>query len=390
MSDCAPAEDVATLLTRLIEVPSVNPRDSTVAAETPLARYIAELCEGIGLQVRLDEVLDGRCNVVAVLPGRTREYVVLESHLDTVETEGMTVPAFTPQRDGDRIYGRGACDAKGSLAAFLTALATLVSDEHPPRRGVVLAGVIDEEHRYRGVSDLLDRGLLRDPGAELTGAIVGEPTELSLVVAHKGCMRCRITATGPGGHSSLPWGAVNPIETLAEVVDYLRETNTWLGRQQHSLVGPPSVATTLISGGSGPNMLPETAELTIDRRTVAGEEPEEVWQQIRDDVQDRWPDLVNVAPPHVVDFALDTTHQHGSDRFLRMVGRQLSAAGLDPTGVGVGHGSDASKLARAGVPSVVFGPGSMAQAHTRAEYVEIKQLQHAVTVLTGLLREEQE
>ncbi|MEU8872223.1 M20/M25/M40 family metallo-hydrolase [Streptomyces javensis] len=123
-------------------------------------------------------------------------------------------------RDG-RLYGRGACDAKGPPAAFLSALARIAASGRPPERTVVLAGVIDEEHRYRGVTHLLGPDGETDTtgdgsdrsAARCAGAVVGEPTSLALVVAHKGVMRCRIVATGPSGHSSLPEGRVNPVET---------------------------------------------------------------------------------------------------------------------------------------------------------------------------------
>ncbi len=206
------------------------------------------------------------------------------------------------------------------------------------------------------------------------------------MVAHKGVVRCRIVAKGPGGHSSLPEGRVNPIETIAEVVRYLRdEVATRLTARQQPLVGAPTLVVTQISGGSGPNVLPERCEITIDRRTVGGEEPTQVWRELKDELENRFPGRVEVAPPHVVDYALPAQDDGIGAAFSAEVGRALAAHGLDPAGIGVGHGTDASKICRAGVPSVVFGPGSMAEAHTPGEFIELGQLATATDVLVTLL-----
>ncbi|MFC9427698.1 M20 family metallopeptidase [Streptomyces sp. NPDC056987] len=383
------------MLSELIAIPSVNPREEAVAAETRLAQFVAEYCRRLGMTARLDEVTDGRCNVVATMPGRrTDEWILLETHLDTVETEGMTLDPFTAHiRDG-RLYGRGACDAKGPLAAFLSALARIAASGHPAERTVVLAGAIDEEHRYQGVTHLLGTGAETNPtgdggegfAARCVGAVVGEPTGLALVVAHKGVMRCRIVAQGPGGHSSLPEGRINPVETIAEVVRYLRdEVATRLTARRQPLVGPPTLVVTQISGGSGPNVLPERCEITIDRRTVGGEEPTQVWRELKDELENRFPGRVEVAPPHVVDYALPAQDEGAGAAFSAEVGRALAAHGLDPAGIGVGHGTDASKICRTGVPSVVFGPGTMAEAHTPGEFIELGQLATATDVLVTLL-----
>lgn len=368
---------VENLLCQLIRFPSVNPRDRAEPAETPLAEFVADWAARHGIAASTHEVVDGRKNVVVTVPGESSETILLETHLDTVETDGMTGPAHQPTVADGMVYGRGACDAKGQLAVFLTAMAELA--RHGPRPyTVTLAGVVDEEHRYRGVLALRERGI--DP----VGAVVGEPTSLRMVTAHKGCVRCRITARGPGGHSSEPWGKTNPIATAADVVDYLcREYASELDQHSRPLVGPPSLAVTMVKGGSGPNVLPEHASLTVDRRTVAGEDPQAVWAELRDRLQSRWPEHVEVAAPHVVDYALETT----SDApFVRAFADVLAGAGLNPEARGVGYGTDASKIAWDGVPALVFGPGSISQAHTPAEYVPLAELHAATTVVEKLLR----
>ncbi|MFC3996094.1 M20/M25/M40 family metallo-hydrolase [Nocardiopsis sediminis] len=369
--------DVVDLVSDMVRIPSINPRGRPEPAETPLAEFVAGWARAHGMHAELREVQDGRCNVVVTLPGDGPETLLLETHLDTVEVEGMSVPAHEPGVRAGLLYGRGACDAKGPLAVFLAAMADLAAAGPRPYT-VVLAGVVDEEHLYRGVVALRDYGL--DP----VGAIVGEPTSLRLVTAHKGCMRCRITTRGPGGHSSEPWGKTNAIAFAAEVVDHLAgEHAARLDADVRPLVGPPSLAVTMIEGGSGPNVLPDRAVITIDRRTVAGEDPHEVWAALRAELVQRWPEGLEVAEPHVVDYALQTDPDLP---LVREFAGALAAAELNPSARGVGHGTDASKIALDGVPCVVFGPGSIAQAHMPDEYVPVADLHTARSVLVDVLR----
>lgn len=365
------------VLGRLVAIPSVNPRERAVAAETPLAEFVSDWAEAHGMHATTHEVLDGRRNVLVTVPGNGPGSVLLETHLDTVEVEGMSVAPYEPVVDKGRLYGRGACDAKASLAAFMLALERVASDGPRPNT-VVLAGVVDEEHRYRGVTALREHGLAYD------GAIVGEPTSLRMVVAHKGCMRCRITASGAGGHSSEPWGKANAIELAAEVVQYLRDEYVpRLDGNAHAFVGRPSCAVTTVTGGSGPNVLPAGCTLSIDRRTVPGEDPHQTWESLRAEIEGRWPGQVTVAPPDVVDYALATDP---SDPFVQAVGTSLRTGGCDAEPKGVGHGTDASKIALDGVPAVVFGPGAIADAHTHAESVPLNEVDTAVDVIEHLLR----
>ncbi|MFI0466962.1 M20 family metallopeptidase [Saccharopolyspora sp. 5N102] len=368
--------DPVELLANLVRIPSINPRERAEPAETELAEDIALWASERGMQAHTEEVLDGRRNVIVTLPGDDDRPLLLESHLDTVETDGMTIDPFDPVvRDG-RLYGRGACDAKAPLAVFLTAMARL-AERGPRPRTVVLAGVVDEEHLYRGVTALRASGLPTP-----VGAIIGEPTELRMVVAHKGCMRCRIEAHGEGGHSSQPWDKTNAIEVAADVVRYLqREHAPRLAALARPLVGPPSLAVTLIEGGQGPNVLPDSCVLTIDRRTVGGEDPHEVWAALRAELTDRWP--VTVHEPHIVDYSLDSDP---ADPFVRTVAGSLRESGLDAAPLGVGYGTDASKIALDGVPAVVFGPGSIACAHTADESVPLDEVRTAVDVVERVLR----
>lgn len=375
--------EATALLADLVSIPSVNPRGQANPAETAAATFVATWCESNDIASELAPVVDGRCNVIATLPGRDRRKTLLfESHLDTVEVEHMTTPPFDPRvRDG-RLYGRGACDAKGALAAFLIALRDVARAPQPPPFDIVVAGVIDEEHEYKGVLALMDT-LAQRAGSQVVGAVVGEPTDLRPVIAHKGVMRCEIVAAGPGGHSSRPWGVENPVEAIARVVAFLADVVTpTLADAAHPLVGPASLVPSMISGGTGPNTVPNRCSVTIDRRTLPGEDPDRAWRDLRDAVITHFGPSVTVEPPFLTDLALETDPAHP---FVGAVGRALGSAGVDQSPIGTGWGSDASKIAAMGIPALVFGPGSIKDAHTPDESIDLGELALAVEVARSLM-----
>jgi len=350
----AEAED---LLTSLVEIPSVNPRGrapdrAAGEGEAEVAAFVRDWLAARGIASTLSEVLPGRPNVVAVLPGRDPGAILLESHLDTVETADAQPPGI---RDG-RLYGRGACDAKGPLAAFMLALAALAAGER--QRTVILAAVSDEEHAYRGVTHLLD-----ELPMSIHGAIVGEPTGLLPVIAHKGVVRYTVRALGKAAHSSRPADGVNAISRLIPVLERLSQP---LETRTHPLLGPATRCATRLRGGTGPNTIPDRAEVDVDRRTLPGEDPWEVWHAERAELAK--PGEIEVDEPFTADYALDTPAGAG---VVAALCRALAQRHLPATPTGLPFGTDASKLARAGIPSVVFGPGAVADAHSATESVAI-------------------
>ncbi|GAA4238588.1 ArgE/DapE family deacylase [Actinomadura meridiana] len=387
------------LLRDLVGIASVNPRGGPVGAgagpglgEAAVAEHVRDWLVARGVRAELREVLPGRPNVVATVPGRDPRAVLLESHLDTVETGGMTVDPFAGTvRDG-RLYGRGACDAKGPLAAFMLAAAELAAGDPPPF-GVVLAGVIDEEHDYRGVLGLLDDLVDTD----IVGAIVGEPTGLAAATAHKGCVRYTVRTLGTAGHSSRPDEAVNAVTLMARVIGRLDRAAP--GVPPHPILGPATRCVTRVRGGEGPNTVPGRCEIDIDRRTLPGEDPLDVWSKDREELlalipgrlhgggatphTPRQPPRIEVDAPFTVDYALDTPAGSPVPAALRA---SLAAAGRDGSVHGMPFGTDASKLARAGIASVVFGPGSIADAHSADESVALADVDLAARVVVDVVR----
>lgn len=365
------------LLRAMVGIASVNPRAGSGPGfgEAAIAEYVRDWLAGHGIEAELREVLPGRPNVVATVPGRGPRMVLLESHLDTVETTGMSIDPFAGTiRDG-RLYGRGACDAKGPLAAFMRAAVELAAD--PAEAGVVLAGVMDEEHAYQGVL-----GLISDLGdMPVVGAIVGEPTGLVPATAHKGCVRYTVRALGRAGHSSRPDEAVNAVTLMSRVIDHIASAEPDVA--PHPLLGPATHCVTRIRGGEGPNTIPGRCEINIDRRILPGEDPLDVWRRDRAELTALLPGQIEVDEPFTVDYALDTP---AASPVPAALCRVLEAAGRPADVQGMPFGTDASKLARAGIPSVVFGPGSITDAHSADESVALADVDLATRLVVDTVR----
>jgi acetylornithine deacetylase/succinyl-diaminopimelate desuccinylase-like protein len=381
-------EEATALLRALVEIPSVNPRGRTPnraagEGEAAVAAFVRDWLEERGVAATVAEVLPGRPNVVAVLPGRDRRAVLLESHLDTVETaDAGTGPSAGQVRDG-RLYGRGACDAKGPLAAFMLATAVLAARTSARTLGctVILAAVCDEEHGYQGVTRLLrDSSDFREH--QVLGAVVGEPTDLLPVIAHKGVVRYTVRALGRAAHSSRPADGTNAISLLAPVLGHLAATSP--GVPPHPLLGPATRCATRVRGGTAPNTIPASAEVDLDRRTLPGEDPMAVWRRERDEFIGLAgvPGSIEVDEPFTVDYALDTPAGSG---IVTALGQALLDQGRPAAVAGLPFGTDASKLARAGIPSVVFGPGSVADAHSADESVAVADVTLAADVIAALV-----
>lgn len=361
--------DVITTLCELIRHNTVNPAYDDDGSEANLQPLLEAFFARHGIRTFTQEVFPGRCNVIAVLPGRTSHRLVLEAHTDTVSIKGMSIPPFEPQvRDG-RVYGRGSVDDKAGLAAMMHALVEIKESGTVPPCEVWLAAVVDEEFTYRGVVKLCE-------DITAAGAIVAEPTELKPVIASKGVLRWRITVDGLAAHSSKPHLGVNAIQHMAVILGALEEESQRLSRITHPLLTPPTLSVGTIHGGVQVNLVPDRCSIEIDRRLMPGESAAEVLRSY-DALLARFPHIkaVNERPVLLEDEALDTDPSSLTVQTVRSV---LQSMNLDDTPIGVPFGSDASKLARAGIPTIVFGPGSIDQAHTHDEFVPVADVETAL------------
>ena len=357
---------VLQTLADLVRINSVNTSYHGGPGEGAIADWIEAFFLQHGIATERQTVFPGRDNVIARLPGvdMTRR-LVLEAHTDTVSVEGMTIDPFDPViRDG-RLYGRGSCDTKAGLAAMMHTLVELKQAGLTPPCEVVLAAVVDEEYSYRGVVRFC-QGLRAD------GAIVAEPTELRAVIASKGVLRWAIQVAGKAAHSSKPQLGINAIQHMRQVLEVLEKDEARLAGLTHPLVGQATCNVGVIRGGVQVNFVPDRCEIELDRRLLPGETAEAAlaeYQALLDSV----PGVVarNLEPPLLVDEALLTPPDSLVAKTAAGVLREL---GLNPELCGVPYGSDASKLSRAGVPSIVFGAGSIDQAHAADEFIEVDQV----------------
>lgn len=370
------------ILEDLISIQSVNPSFGEGAkGEREVAGYVEQRCRKAGLEVSRQRVFPDRENVIAELRvGRPEATLLFEAHMDTVSLGSMEDPLAPRYRDG-RIYGRGACDTKGSLAAMMHAVEECARAPDELACDVVLCAAVDEEHAYQGVLALVE--------SEITaaGAIVGEPTESSIVVTHKGCARFSLTTRGKAAHSSVPHEGDSAIFQMVEVLDFLgREVEPELPVPDHPLSGPATMVVGTIRGGTQINIVPEECEIEVDRRVVPGEDPRRVLADIGEALRTRFEDSgVDLGLRELLlDWPLDTPPEAAVVRAARGAAAEL---GLDGTPRGASYGSDASKLQQLkGIPSIVFGPGSIAQAHSREEWVPVEEVGRAAEFYARLAR----
>lgn len=370
--------DPVALLEQLISVNSVNPSLGG-PGESELALLVAGLLRDAGSHVDLHEVEPGRPNVLATLAGGDlRPSLLFEVHLDTVPwpREPMVMG-----RSGARINGRGACDAKGSLAAMLAAFFRVGQrDVRPP---VAFAAVVDEEVYMAGSLALLPHL------PPLAGAIVGEPTSLLPVRAHNGLVRFRVVARGRAAHTSRAYLGRNAVAAGARVVLAIEdELRPRCAARAHPLTGPALVTASVIRGGTAVNLVPDWCEVEVDRRLAPGEEPATALEEIDellDGLRRSGDDLLRESPV-AVQRALETPADHPLVRAAERAATADSRSAV--SAIGVPFGTDASNLSGVGrIPCVVLGPGSIDQAHSADEWVEAEDIRSAVGLYERLVDE---
>ena len=263
--------DPVELLEELVRIDSVNPAMGGPGEPEVVARLAEILCD-LSLEVSTPEVVDGRRNLLATLPGTSSApTLLLEAHLDTV---AMPEDGLAVSRSGDRLVGRGSCDTKGSGAAMVAAMAELIGSGDE-RATVVFAGVADEEHAMLGSRALVDQL------PPVDAAIIGEPTSLEPVRAHNGLARITIETHGRTAHTSRAHLGVNAISAASRVVSTLDERLLpRLKARAHPLAGPALLTPAVIHGGVAPNVVPDRCRLSVDRRLAPGENPDAALAEI--------------------------------------------------------------------------------------------------------------
>ncbi|MEJ0088824.1 MAG: M20/M25/M40 family metallo-hydrolase [Limisphaerales bacterium] len=371
------------ILAELIALPSVNPAFAPAekAPETKahygekgVAEFLTQVAKRSGLDVELKEVLPSRFNLIVRLrpANRARRTILLAPHLDTVVAAASQL---TPRRKNGRMHGRGACDTKGSVAAMFTALCELAEGQSRPQETeIVFAGLIDEENAQAGSRALAASGFKADL------AIVGEPTKLQVVTAHKGSLWLQLTTQGRAAHGATPHLGKNAVLEMARIVDFL-ETDyaAQLRRRKHPLLGAGTVNVGTISGGTQPNVVPESCTISIDRRTLPGETEASVRREIAALLKKKKLSAKFSSAKLAPALPLETNYK------LPLIQNFLHNAGQTKL-VGVDYFCDAAVFSATGIPSVVFGPGDIAQAHTADEWISLAELKRAKNMILQFLK----
>lgn len=381
----ASVSHVTRLLRDLIALPSVNPAflpsGDPRTGEGRVADHLEEVARTAGMDVERQEAAPGRCNVIARLTptGVVRNRVLLAPHMDTVGEPNLDA-LLKPELGGGRIMGRGACDTKGCVASYMEAMRRVArSGRRPETTEIVFLGLVDEENGQAGSRTYASESRRMEYRADL--AIVGEPTRLEVVTAHKGDVWLQLRTSGVAAHGATPHLGRSAVLEMARIVEVLEtQYRRELAGRSHELLGAPTVNIGSIHGGTQPNIVPDACVISVDRRTLPGETEDDVRAEIREVLRVRGLEAQFDQLRTAVCDALET------DAGLPLVKRLMKAAGKRRT-VGVHYFCDAAPLAAGGIPAVVFGPGDIAQAHTRDEWIEIESLERGTDILEEFLRD---
>jgi acetylornithine deacetylase len=373
--------ELVELLGQLVAINSVNPGlDAQAAGEGEIASHVAGWLQRAGLEVEIDEVLPGRPNVVARAQGSSSgQTLLLNAHMDTVGAGAMD-GAFTPRIADGRLFGRGAYDMKAGLAAVMVAGAAaarlqLAGD-------VVVAAVIDEELASAGTERLAAT-------TSADAAIVTEPTELEVVVAHKGFAGFEIRTQGRAAHGSRPDLGIDAIAKMGGVLiaiarlDAARRSNG----DTHPLVGTGSAHASLIEGGQEYSSYPDRCTLVGERRLIPGETAADAESELREILAQLAHEDEQFDATLTMGVARAPFELPRDEPFAETVRRCAAGVlGTEPALAGRPFWTDAALLAEAGIPTVLLGPGGDG-AHAAVEWVSLEDCERLVEILVGVARE---
>jgi len=374
---------VLQLLRDRIAIPSVNPMraNSGEFVERGMANFIETMLSRARIDCKRQQVAEGRDNVIGIVhaTGSERNGLMLNSHMDTVPVDNMSIEPFDPVTKNGCVFGRGSCDAKASIAAMLAAVIDYAnqSDRHAP---VVFAAMADEEFAFSGSWKLIEDSW------PVSACVVGEPTELRRVIAHKGIVRWRINVHGLSAHGATPELGRNAVYDAARVALALEDYAQEMAKQQpHPLLGHSTLNAGKVAGGHAVNIVPDKCILEVECRLLPGEDGQQKLQNCEQFLRERLAGSVQLdfEDPYLTDPPLETAPD--AEVVAGVARSQQETLRFEREVAGANYGTDGSKLARAGVQTVVCGPGNIAQAHTANEFVEIEQVELATRMYRHML-----
>jgi acetylornithine deacetylase/succinyl-diaminopimelate desuccinylase-like protein len=369
-------EAVLDVLSLLIRTPSVNPTlaPEEPGGEAPIAAVARDWLAAQGVESWLEEAAPGRPNAVARLGRGNGPSLVFCAHVDTVWTSGMTIPPFEPRVEGNRVYGRGSYDMKGGAAAILSAVAQIAQE--PPRAGTLLVALVaDEEYASLGAQHFVAHH-------KADACVVTEPSEGKLILAHKGFVWARISTAGRAAHGSRWDLGVSAVARMGRVIAALDDFDRRVLRPRvHPLVGSASQHCATVHGGAGLSTYAPACTLEIERRTLPGETPAQVLEELRTVVAESGEEaeieLILDRPPLVCP----------RDARIASAVRESAAriCGSEPEEAGVGYWMDAALFAAAGMETVNYG-ATGAGAHENVEWADLDSVVRCAGVLAETAR----
>ncbi len=365
-----------TFLEQLISLNTVNPPGNEHLA----AQYIAKALSGFGIACEVQPVAPGRENVIATAPGEGQP-VILTGHLDVVpEGEGWSVPPFALTKREDRLYGRGACDMKGGVAAMMAAAVCAHREGHA--RPFQLAFVADEEIYGEGTRAAIRSGKLMQDGY----VIIGEPTDGGIHIAHRGVVRFRVTLRGRACHAGAPQLGVNALSGLAQLIRAVDAVNEDLQSVLHPVLPSATMCCTLAHAGTKDNIVPGVCEAVIDCRPVPGDTPQRLEALVRRKIDSlggmdqsmemTFEPYVDVRAGSMAENARIVTW--AKRQYERCFGKSARVESFPAC-------CDLSQFTQAGFETILYGPGSLKQAHTADEFVEAVQMEQALAFYKACL-----
>lgn len=383
-----PPDSLVQTLQQMVRIDSVNGAlTGKACAESAAVDWVERVAGTWGFKTRRLSVADRADQLLITYEvGGAAPWLLFDSHLDTVAVDGMTVDPFGGELRDGRIYGRGACDTKGTGAAMLWALRDYATKKDGPNN-IALLFSVDEEVGMFGIRSFLAKDY-PTLGFKFAGVIVGEPTELHPVIAHNGLIRWKVTTHGVAAHSSVPHQGRSAISAMMRVIDAIESRYIPSLTAENELTGRAACSVNMIRGGSSANIIPDACTIDIDRRVVPA--PAEDFEAIKRDLA-QLIESVKAEPPtleHTI--RVVTTHPPlmpaGSESLVDTIKIVLKQQGLPTLCVGAPFATHAGYLCEAGLPTVVLGPGEAHKAHTKDEYISVHQLERGAALYLGLMR----
>jgi len=360
--------DIIDLLLKLISIPSYRGYKYGVREQ---AEFLLNFFVNHGIESYLQDLGHNQANIIASI-GKGKQVILLVSHLDTVEIQGMTVPAYG-KRDKDVIYGRGACDMKGGIAAMVSALINLPKEKL--KNKIIFLADAGEEQQSIGAAYFLQSKL-----SHYDYVIVGEPTNLKPVITHKGMMWVQVTFKGKSAHASFPERGINAIHGASIFIQHvINDLIPKFLKKEDSLLGYPTLNIGKIHGGTGINLVAAECTVNIDRRYLPEEEENEVFEELKEIAHKAACktktyvtaiEMEETSNPRRVPFMIPANHE-----FIKKICRILEDMHLNSTPTSVPFWTEAPLFTQnSTIPGIVMGPGDPLLAHTSNEYVHVEEV----------------